>query len=1006
MTVLASFIGIDKYRDDCIRELSGARRDATALWALFSDSISGMQARLLVNDKATREGVRKALQETLGAAGPEDTVIVSFAGHGSRSHRLMMYDTDADQVGKTSLSMGELCDLFRETQARSVLILLDCCFSGGAAARVFEDDEPIPRDLETPLDTLVQGKGRILIAACNTNESAYEHPPTRHGLFTKALLDALQSFPGVVNVQEVMAQVMDRMRAETARLDLEQTPMLYQGLVEGGLTLPPLRPGPLFEREFPEIHGVKVRGDVQDLAAFGLPDAVLRAWAERFTGGLNDLQQQAINDYRVLDGRSLLVVAPTSSGKTMIGEMAAVRAVTEGRKAVFLLPYKALTSEKYDQFDALYGDQLGLRVIRVTGDYTDQGGAFARGKYDLACMTYEMFLSLAVSNPVSLSQIGLVVLDEAQFITDPKRGITVELLLTFLVAAREKSINPQIVALSAVIGAVNHFHEWLGCEALITDKRPIKLTEGVIDHDGVYQFRDEQGNTQTKQMVPRHLVHQRRKEPSGQDVFVPLVRQLMSDPAQKIILFRNIRNKSVSCAKYMAEGLGLPPATGTIAQLPTGDLSTDSALLRACLNGGTAFHNTDLNREERAVVERAYRDPQGDVRVLAATTTVAAGINTPASVVILADHRFFGEDERDFTVAEYRNMTGRAGRLGYQEEGLSLLYAATATERNQLFHQYVLGQPEPLASSFNTGEIETWMLRLLAQVPRVPRDQIITLLASTFGGYLSARRHPDWKAALEVRLDALLIEMLTWKLVEQDGAAVQLTPIGRACGRSTLSYASCIRLIQLLSKVPPQTLTHERLMALVQNLPESDGGYTPSHKGSKKEALCPAWAAERYGRDMVFLYQEHAQAGDYLKRCKRACILANWVDGVGIEDIEARYTSHPSFGATSHGDIRRFADNTRYQLRAAHEIASLVHITIPAGADDLDAILKRLEVGLPAVALGLLDLPVTLSRGECMALARSGLTTPEGVWGASTEALTRAVGTAQAEQIDRARPGT
>lgn len=233
MAVLASFIGIDKYRDDHIRELSGARRDATALWALFSDSIPSIQARLLVDDQATIDALRGSLQETLGAAGLEDTVIVSFAGHGSRSHRLLAHDTDASHVAKTSLSMGELADLFRGTQARFVLILLDCCFSGGAAARVFEDDEPIPRNTETPLAVLAEGRGRILISAANTNEAAYEHPGTRHGLFTKALLDALRAFPDVINVQAAMSDVMDRVRAEAARLGVMQTPMLYQGIVEG-----------------------------------------------------------------------------------------------------------------------------------------------------------------------------------------------------------------------------------------------------------------------------------------------------------------------------------------------------------------------------------------------------------------------------------------------------------------------------------------------------------------------------------------------------------------------------------------------------------------------------------------------------------------------------------------------------------------------------------------------------------------------------------------------------
>ena len=62
-----------------------------------------------------------------------------------------------------------------------------------------------------------------------------------------------------------------------------------------------------------------------------------------------------------------------------------------------------------------------------------------------------MFLNLAVGNPAILNQLGLVVLDEAQFITDPNRGISVELLLTLLIAARERGVVPQLVVLSAVI---------------------------------------------------------------------------------------------------------------------------------------------------------------------------------------------------------------------------------------------------------------------------------------------------------------------------------------------------------------------------------------------------------------------------------------------------------------------------------------------------------------------------------------------------------------------------
>ena len=219
------------------------------------------------------------------------------------------------------------------------------------------------------------------------------------------------------------------------------------------------------------------------------------------------------------EGNSLLVIAPTSAGKTFVGELSAAKAMADGKKAVFLLPYKALVNEKFDQFTELYQDTLGLRVIRCSGDYSDQVGAFYKGKYDLALLTYEMFLQLVVGSPYTLNQIGLVVLDEAQFITDPSRGISVELLLTFVLAAREKGITPQIIALSAVIGDANNFNRWLGCDLLFSTERPVPLLEGVIDRNGTFQFSDEKGDENTEQFLSPHDVQQRREKPSGQDSF-------------------------------------------------------------------------------------------------------------------------------------------------------------------------------------------------------------------------------------------------------------------------------------------------------------------------------------------------------------------------------------------------------------------------------------------------------------------------------------------------------
>src|SRR5439155_13190435 len=130
---------------------------------------------------------------------------------------------------------------------------------------------------------------------------------------------------------------------------------------------------------------------------------------------------------------------------------------------------------------------------RCSGDYNDEIGVFLKGKYDLALLTYEMFLQIVIGSPSVLNQLGLIVIDEAQFITDPTRGISVELLLTFILAAREKGISPQIIALAAIIGDANNFHEWLGCGLLFHTDRPVPLVEGVIDRDGTLQFIDETG---------------------------------------------------------------------------------------------------------------------------------------------------------------------------------------------------------------------------------------------------------------------------------------------------------------------------------------------------------------------------------------------------------------------------------------------------------------------------------------------------------------------------------
>ncbi len=671
MAIIGRFIGVGKYIDPGARELPGARRDALALWSLFSDSLPEADMKLLLDSEGTTTAIRESLNQTLDSATTEDVVIFYFSGHGSRDHRLITYNTTKETYGDTAIPMVDLATQFKLSKAKIILCVLDCCFSGGAPARILEDT-PITREHDTSIKSFA-GEGRIFIAASDFNEISYEIPTTGHGIFTKALLDVLKEQVQPQDIQVLTSRVMEVVRVESEKLKLKQTPVVC-GQVTGGLIIPLLKPGKNYFKFFPEASGVNISSKIDELAGFGLPQEIWSVWAAKFENGLNELQLQAINEHRILDGNSLMVIAPTSSGKTFIGELAAAQAIVSGNKAVFLLPYKALVNEKFEDFSALYGQRLQMRVIRCSGDNSDQVSLFLNGKYDIAVLTYEMFLGLSISNPAILNNIGLVVIDESQFVTNPTRGIVIELILTQLITARENGVKPQLVTLSATIGDVNYFGDWLGINVLKTDKRPVPLVEGVIDRNGTFQYLDLDGSEKTMELVPRSEIRIRKSTASSQDVIVPLTRKLIdSDKDEKIIIFRNKRGSAEGCANYLSEELNLPPAEKDIRLLSLFDPSQTSDGLKKCLSGGTAFHNTNLTREQRVIVEKAFK-ASGEVKVLAATTTVAAGVNTPASTVIIVEHEFPGQKKQPYTVSEYKNMAGRAGRLGYKKQGMSILY--------------------------------------------------------------------------------------------------------------------------------------------------------------------------------------------------------------------------------------------------------------------------------------------------------------------------------------------
>jgi replicative superfamily II helicase len=982
----ALFIGINEYQDLNIDNLEGARLDAIALHALFTDSIPGIQARLLTDRAATKQAIEDELQAAMDSAMPGDFVIVTFSGHGSAEEGLVAHDSVLTDDG-SMISMANLATRFHQTRAGRVLVLLDCCESGEGPRRVLKtwtDTSGVDNTLHSP-----DGGGRSMIAAANPNQSAWETSSVEgHGLLTASLMQVLTEAEAPVDVRVLSATIAERVRAEAARSGDEQTPIDIS-VVAGNFHLPPLRAGDAYRRAFPERSPSTKAEHFQDLETFGIAPSIVALWESSFPSGLNELQKTAINRERLLDGKNLLVVAPTGSGKTLLGEMAAMRTVSAGRRAAFLVPLRALAAEKHEEFQARYGS-LDLRVIRCTGDFTDSVTEFLHGKYDVALLTYEMFLSLVLTNPSALVHLGAVVIDEAHFITDPERGITVELLLTLLVGASIEGPAPQLIALSAVIGKINHFDDWLGANCLQHLDRPVPLVEGVLDRTGVYQYLDVDGTEKQEQLVARRSIFQRRDKPSAQDVLVPLVQQLVSNQAETVLVFRGVKGRAAGTANYIAESLNLGRATSAIQSLPAVSSSTDSELLRKCLDRGTAFHNSNLVREERAVVEHAFRDAR-EVRVLASTTTLAAGINTPASTVIIVEHEFPGNPPRDFRVAEYKNMAGRAGRPGFGPIGRSILYADNAIERARLFRTYVLGEPEGVQSSFDPREIDTWLIRLLRQVGRIEEQKVVGLLANTFGGYMLVRRDASWQGRTERELLGLLDRMKRLGLVEEFRGHITLTRLGEACGQASLAMQSCLQLVEMLKR--RGLVSASELMVLVQCLDELDEIYTPLAKANKKGTDREwSYAAARIAARPTLTELARGGGDDgYQKRCKRSLVLNDWAAGIPMLELERRYSPHPFFRTTA-GTVRSFADTTRFHLRSAADIAKVVFDSPEFRESEIQILLDRLELGLAEEMLELAKVARSLTREELISLIQAGFRTSAAVASAADEVLAGILG--------------
>ncbi len=186
---------------------------------------------------------------------------------------------------------------------------------------------------------------------------------------------------------------------------------------------------------------------------------------------LRPAQEKALKK-GLLKGNNLLVCTPTASGKTLIAELATIKNIIEGKgKCVYIVPLKALASEKFKDFKKRYDF---IRIALSIGDLDSADPYLA--DYDLIICTAEKLDSLIRHHTPWLSSVATVIVDEIHLMNDVSRGPTVEILITIL---RKLLKKMQLIALSATIGNPEELAEWLDAELVIDNWRPVKLHKGI-----------------------------------------------------------------------------------------------------------------------------------------------------------------------------------------------------------------------------------------------------------------------------------------------------------------------------------------------------------------------------------------------------------------------------------------------------------------------------------------------------------------------------------------------
>ena len=641
--------------------------------------------------------------------------------------------------------------------------------------------------------------------------------------------------------------------------------------------------------------------DVGELCkSYGLPIQVSQTLEKLGVTKLYPPQEEAVKK-GALDGKNFVMAIPTAAGKTLIAEMCMLKSVfREKGKCLYIVPLRALASEKYEDFKEKYGP-LGVKVGISTGDFDFVDPRLAH--YDILVATSEKVDSLLRHRAKWLADvISVVVLDEVHLIEDPGRGPTLEVL-----TARLRQVNPklQVLALSATVKNADEIAEWLNAELVKSEWRPVPLKKGVYFHKKIV-FDD---GSKLKLDV------------DAEDDLTALAVSTVKDGGQALV-FVNTRRSSQATATLVARHVTqiLSPeerekltAAAKVVEGALGESTRTCRELADCIRKGVAFHHAGLHHVQRKVVEDAFRENL--IKVICATPTLAMGVNLPSRRTIIRDYRRYVEPYGlvFIPVLEFHQMAGRAGRPQYDEYGEAVMIAKGKSEVEALFEKFIRAEPERITSKLATEPaLRTHVLSSIAAGYVNDEEGLLNFMGGTFFAYQYGTI--DVERVVQRVLDFLEHE----EMIRKDGKLLIATEFGQRVSMLYIDPLSAVILRDGIRSIVTKVPTEISLLHLICHTPDMEQLYLRQNDYADLELFYLEHADELL-TPIPDQYNEPEKFEGLLAELKTSQMLQAWIDETREDEI------HEKFGIGA-GDIRRSADTAKWLLYSAHELARLFKV--------------------------------------------------------------------------------